>query len=416
MESRRRDEDSSTVRSARARRLHALGPRRRRRRPRSTTSRSKGPTRSVLAGRTDLVIPPANQPWPSGLIRHRRRRRPRKSSKRMPSFISVAGGDVIRALDPAVGGVSFFNGLGRAVLRTRRQRRRRQQPDRRSAASAATSARRARWSASSSPTRSRAAGAPTDARLLDRRPRHRTSFRCRRCSARSSTSATARPRAATSRRSPRPSGATRLFLGIPDGFGFVGAPGAYDDNDGSYRIRIGVNQIPVIPEPETYALMLAGLALLRVVARRRRWPDRWIARPGRPITSFIDAVGCDRVDRGAVTRAHVVRRDAAERRLPSPGSLFDSWRSGSRGLPASLCASLEICLKRRGPTPGRRCRPGTRRRSRSARARRRGAGRGRRSRRRRSRTPARHVAGERERRLERRGALGAFGVPRRVAA
>ena len=67
-----------------------------------------------------------------------------------------------------------------------------------------------------------------------------------------------------------PAGATRLFLGIPDGFGFDGAPGAYDDNDGSYRIRIGVNQVPAIPEPETYALMLAGLALLRVVARRRR--------------------------------------------------------------------------------------------------------------------------------------------------
>ena len=44
-----------------------------------------------------------------------------------------------------------------------------------------------------------------------------------------------------------PTGATRLFLGIPDGFGFVGAPGAYDDNDGSYRVRIGVNEIPERP-------------------------------------------------------------------------------------------------------------------------------------------------------------------------
>lgn len=67
-----------------------------------------------------------------------------------------------------------------------------------------------------------------------------------------------------------PVGATRLFLGIPDGFGFGGAPGAYDDNDGSYRIRIGINQVPAIPEPETYALMLAGLGVLGAVARRRR--------------------------------------------------------------------------------------------------------------------------------------------------
>ena len=62
----------------------------------------------------------------------------------------------------------------------------------------------------------------------------------------------------------------KFRLGVVSSVGFCGEPGAYDDNDGSYRIKIGVNQVPAIPEPETYALMLAGLALLRVVARRRR--------------------------------------------------------------------------------------------------------------------------------------------------
>lgn len=37
-----------------------------------------------------------------------------------------------------------------------------------------------------------------------------------------------------------PSGATRLCLGIPDGWGFNGAPGYYDDNDGSYEVELNV--------------------------------------------------------------------------------------------------------------------------------------------------------------------------------
>jgi hypothetical protein len=48
------------------------------------------------------------------------------------------------------------------------------------------------------------------------------------------------------------------FLGIPDGFGFLNAPGAYDDNDGAYHIVIGVNQTPDCAGAETYALMGFG--------------------------------------------------------------------------------------------------------------------------------------------------------------
>jgi hypothetical protein len=67
-----------------------------------------------------------------------------------------------------------------------------------------------------------------------------------------------------------PSGATRLFLGVPDGFGFNGPPGAYDDNDGGYRITIGVNELPTsVPDGGTTAAMLGvGISALLMVRRR----------------------------------------------------------------------------------------------------------------------------------------------------
>jgi hypothetical protein len=61
-----------------------------------------------------------------------------------------------------------------------------------------------------------------------------------------------------------PTGATRLFLGIADGFGFAGTPGAYEDNDGRFTVRVTTQ----VPEPT----VITGLALvggLFVLSRRQ---------------------------------------------------------------------------------------------------------------------------------------------------
>lgn len=66
-----------------------------------------------------------------------------------------------------------------------------------------------------------------------------------------------------------PTGATRLFLGIADGFGFAGGPGAYDDNDGKFQVRVTVTDPTTVPEPATITglLLMGGLFGL---SRRRQ--------------------------------------------------------------------------------------------------------------------------------------------------
>lgn len=58
-----------------------------------------------------------------------------------------------------------------------------------------------------------------------------------------------------------PVGATRLYLATHDGFGWYNNVGAFE-----------VSVTGAVPEPQTYALMFAGLGLVGWMARRRR-PD-----------------------------------------------------------------------------------------------------------------------------------------------
>jgi hypothetical protein len=62
-----------------------------------------------------------------------------------------------------------------------------------------------------------------------------------------------------------PTGATILYLGLPDGFSYQGPPGTYNDNTGGFTIS-GVS----VPEPGAWALMLVGLGGLGAIARGRR--------------------------------------------------------------------------------------------------------------------------------------------------
>ncbi|MBW8830641.1 MAG: PEP-CTERM sorting domain-containing protein [Burkholderiales bacterium] len=67
-----------------------------------------------------------------------------------------------------------------------------------------------------------------------------------------------------------PNGATRLFLGTMDGY-------EWNNNSGAFNLKVKVNYLSeqmantsAVPEPETYALMLTGLAMTGFAATRRR--------------------------------------------------------------------------------------------------------------------------------------------------
>jgi hypothetical protein len=65
-----------------------------------------------------------------------------------------------------------------------------------------------------------------------------------------------------------PVGATELVLGIVDGYDYNGPPGAYFDNGGHYDVT--VNLPGAVPEPGTWALMLAGLGGVGAMLRSGR--------------------------------------------------------------------------------------------------------------------------------------------------
>lgn len=222
-----------------------------------------------LAGRSDLVIPPASDPWPGGMIRHAGPT-PEEIQETLPPGFAVTTGDVIRLADPAVGGISFFNGVGAPYYGPGGN-----QPNC-SGGACSDLGGYGGISGYFGPE-----GALVGVFLDDNVPLAGAPSRLDFSSAGLGVNFASLAPALGQvfyigdgltdsnvfQQFLAPSGATRLFLGIPDGFGFDGAPGAYDDNDGSYRVRLGINEIPSVPEPATLSLL--GLALLGAAALRR---------------------------------------------------------------------------------------------------------------------------------------------------
>jgi PEP-CTERM motif len=218
-----------------------------------------------LAGRTDLVIPPAGDPWTTGdhLIRHGGPT-PEEIQETLPPFIAVSGGDVIKVADPAVGGVSFFNGFGPPLYG----------PEGNGVGGSNLSSLGgiSGYMGPQGPL----AGVFLDNSIPSSGPPATLDFTP---GGLGTGFLSLSPllgqvfyigdgvTAGMFQEFVAPVGATRLFLGIPDGFGFVGAPGAYDDNDGAYRVRIGINQTPV---PEPTMLLVIGAGLVVGLRRRRR--------------------------------------------------------------------------------------------------------------------------------------------------
>tara|TARA_B110000037_G_C17021127_1_gene465351 strand:- start:84 stop:857 length:774 start_codon:yes stop_codon:yes gene_type:complete len=223
-----------------------------------------------LAGRTDLTIPDASDSWggtDDKLLRHSSAT-PEETRETLPPSVVVTGGDVVRAADPAVGGINFFRGFGPSFF---------------------------------GPSGNGVAGSDLDSLggisgykgpegpltglFLDANVPNGTAPAALdfSLSGLGTDFATLFPllgqvfyigdgvtSGGVFQEFIAPTGATRLFLGIPDGWGFDGAPGYYDDNDGSYRVRVGVNEIPSVPDSGSTIALLGFGFLAMIVARSRR--------------------------------------------------------------------------------------------------------------------------------------------------
>jgi hypothetical protein len=219
-----------------------------------------------LAGRTDLTILDPSLTWPGGMGRHPYTT-PEELQETLPPIVTVRSGQVVKAASPAIGGISFYNGYGM------------------DGGSIFGPSGALGWTNLSSfggisgflsEGRGPLVGVFLDDSIPNGMAPTRLDFTAIGIGTDFLTLAPDLGQVfyigdgVTSggifQEFIAPVGSTRLALGIPDGFSFRGSPGAYDDNDGYYRISMNV------PEPTSLALICLGLAGI-CLARKMQAPD-----------------------------------------------------------------------------------------------------------------------------------------------
>ena len=233
----------------------------------------KGSDAIWLAGRTDLLIPDANLAWPGGLGRHGGAT-PEEIKETMPPGFAIGAGQTLRVLDPATGGISFFNGFGGTTYGPEGN-----------GTPGSSSITAFGGISGYLGTQGALVGVFLDVNIPSTGAPATLDF----SSGALGTNFTSLSpglgqvfyigngvnSSNVLQEFIAPSGATRVFLGITDSFGFNGAPGAFDDNDGSYQIRVGIDEDPgnpitnQAPEPSTWALLLLGLFASRAATFRK---------------------------------------------------------------------------------------------------------------------------------------------------
>jgi hypothetical protein len=200
----------------------------------------KGSDAIWLAGRTDLDIPATVDPWPDGLVRHEVTT-PEEIKETLPPGFAVNEGDVIKVLNPASGGISFVLGFGGRIFN----------PD---GSDAAGSSIIGSFGGISGYIATK--GGLVGVFLNDEIPNGEAPATLDFSNSGLGINfTTLSPELGqlffigdgvtsnnVAQEFTAPAGATRLFLGVPDSFGFNGMPAAYDDNDGTYTIRFGINE------------------------------------------------------------------------------------------------------------------------------------------------------------------------------